>query len=377
MQRTATIDYLRGFIMVLMAIDHVSGQVARKHFSEVWGYAFAGYPDLGWWFTRFVSHLCAPGFFFLMGMSMLLFAQKRLSQDWNKPQIRKYFLKRGGFILLMMFFLEFPAWGIGALFNGVESNAQIPFPGHYEGGFFIPSTVLYGLAASMIVGSLLWNLRKEWFILITIGCFVFSGYMINHTSPEAIFNPIAVFLYLPGISVGAMAIYPLIPWLGVTTFGMFWAKLMQERPKQIYKISLWTGLAFILAFVILRFQELGNFHFTANEDWISFFTLVKYPPSVAFALVTCGINLVLFYIFSKLVGQFWLNPILLFGQTAMFFYIAHLFLYGFMGAPFPMGCSLEVLYIVWAIGLIPLYYMCRWFLNFKKSKPKESLWKMI
>ena len=377
MQRTSTIDYLRGFIMILMAIDHTSGQVARRHFSEVWGYSFAGYPDLGWWFTRFVSHLCAPGFFFLMGMSMMLFAQKRLSQNWENKQIRKYFLKRGGFILLMMFFLEFPAWGIGGLFNGVESNSDIPLPGHYEGGFFLPSTVLYGLAASMLVGSLLWKLRKEWLILITVVSFVFSGYMINHSSPTDVFNPIAVFLYLPGITVGALAIYPLIPWLGVTTFGMFWAKLMQERPEQIYKISLLTGLVFIAAFVVLRFLSIGNFHFTANTDWISFFTLVKYPPSVAYVLITCGINLVLFYIFSKLVGQRWLNPIRLFGQTAMFFYIAHLYLYGFLGAPFPLGCSIEVLYIIWAIGLIPLYYMCRWFLNFKKSKPKDSLWKMV
>ena len=363
--------------MILMAIDHTSGQVARVHFSEVWGNDFAGYPDLGWWFTRFVSHLCAPGFFFLMGMSMMLFAQKRLSQNWESKQIRQYFFKRGGFILLMMFFLEFPAWGIGGLFNQVKSEGGMPFPGHYEGGFFLPSTVLYGLAASMIVGSLLWKLREKWLILITILSFIFSGYMINHTSPTDVFNPIAVFLYLPGITVGAMAIYPLIPWLGVTTFGMFWAKLMQERPEQIYKISLFTGLIFIAAFVVLRFLSIGNFHFTANDNWISFFTLVKYPPSVAYVLITCGINLVLFYVFSKLVNKSWLRPLRLFGQTAMFFYIAHLYLYGLIGGFFPLGCSVGVLYVIWAIGLVPLYYICRWFLKFKKSKPNESLWKMV
>jgi uncharacterized membrane protein len=360
-----------------MALDHTSGQVARVHFSEVWGNDFAGYPDFGWWFTRFVSHLCAPGFFFLMGMSMMLFAQKRLSQNWESKQIRKYFLKRGGFILLMMFFLEFPAWGIGGLFNGIESEGGMPFPGFYEGGFFLPSTVLYGLAASMLVGSLLWKLNKEWLIVITVTSFSFSGFMINQSSPTDVFNPIAVFLYLPGITVGAMAIYPLIPWIGVTTFGMFWAKLMQERPKQIYTISLFTGLIFIVAFVILRFLSIGNFHFTANDNWISFFTLVKYPPSVAYVLITCGINLVLFYIFSKLVDISWLRPLRLFGQTAMFFYIVHLYLYGLIGGFFPLGCSLGILYIIWAIGLVPLYYICRWFLAFKKSKPNDSLWKMV
>jgi len=52
--------------MALMAIDHASAFIARVHFTEIWGVAFKGYPTMAWWFTRFVSHLCAPGFFFLI-----------------------------------------------------------------------------------------------------------------------------------------------------------------------------------------------------------------------------------------------------------------------------------------------------------------------
>ena len=89
--RTDSIDLLRGFIMTMMAIDHASAMVGRMHFSELWGVEFGGYPSFGWWPTRFLSHLCAPGFFFLMGMSIVLFAQKRQQVDWQPQQIRHYF----------------------------------------------------------------------------------------------------------------------------------------------------------------------------------------------------------------------------------------------------------------------------------------------
>lgn len=161
MNRTTSIDLLRGFIMVLMAIDHASAMIARTHFTETWGLAFEGYPSLAWWFTRFVSHLCAPGFFFLMGVSICLFAEKRLQKSWNNKHIRNYFLKRGAFILLLMFFIEFPGWGLSSFFNGVhQEGANFPFPGHYEGGGFMPGTVLFGLGTCMMIASFLWRIGK-------------------------------------------------------------------------------------------------------------------------------------------------------------------------------------------------------------------------
>ncbi len=378
MMRTVPIDLLRGFIMMLMALDHASGMVARTHFTEIWGVSFKVYPDLGWWLTRFVSHMCAPGFFFLMGMSMLLFAEKRLQTGWSEGRIRSYFFKRGGLILLFMFFLEFPAWGLGAFFGrGASGGGGMAFPGAYEGGFLIPTTVLYGLGMCMILGAFLWKLPKWLLVLISVLSFAFSAWYIGQLSADDVLNPLAVFLAVPGLSVGAMTLYPIIPWLGVVTFGMFWAKLMREFPDKIYGYSLVIGLVFVAAFMVLRFFEVTNFQMNSYHDWISFFTLIKYPPSVVFILITCGINLILLFVFSKLSNQKWLRPVRLFGQTAMFFYIVHLYLYALMGAPFPAGASIGVMYLVWVIGLVMLYFICDWFLKFKRNKADGSFWKMV
>ncbi|MGH1337956.1 MAG: DUF1624 domain-containing protein [Aureispira sp.] len=378
--RTDSIDLLRGFIMLLMALDHASAMIGRKHFSELWGVPFKGYPDLSWWLTRFLSHLCAPGFFFLMGMSIFLFAQKRLQANWSIGQIHRYFLKRGGLILLLMFFLEFPAWGISIALRiqdptVVATAPQMPgLAGRY---FLIPTSVLYGLGACMIIAGFLWRLRPWQLLHITIGSFALSWWYISAAPPTEAFNVLEHLLLVPGKSPGIMVIYPIIPWLGVTTFGMFWAHLLQQKPQQIYSISAFTGTLFILLFVGLRIAECGNFNIAGNGNWIDFFTVVKYPPSLAFALITCGINLVLFALFSRFTGRPSLRPIKVFGQTAMFFYIAHLYLYALMGAAFRSGCSIGVMYLCWLVGLVLLYFVCERFLAFKKTKPNNSLWRMI
>lgn len=376
MQRTAPIDLLRGFIMVLMAIDHASAMIARTHFTEVWGLAFKGYPDLGWWLARFLSHLCAPGFFFLMGMSVFLFSQSRSQKGWKQWRIKKYLWKRAGIIILLMYLLEFPAWGLGNLFKAAEgiSTEGLPLPGSYTGGFILPTTVLYGLASCMFIGSFLWKLPKVILLGISLLSFGISGSYISFLSTDTPFHPIEVLTLVPGFSNGAMSLYPIIPWIGVTAFGILWGRLLHEQKERIYPISLFTGLTMIVLFFILRSQNIGNFHMNQYDDFISFFTLIKYPPSITFALITCGINLILFYLFSRIKS---FPPLRLFGQTAMFFYIAHLYLYALIGAFFPYGTSIYVMYGLWLLGLVMLYFICDRYLKFKKGKPTDSIWKMI
>lgn len=378
--RTESIDLLRGFIMMLMALDHASAMIGRRHFSELWGVPFGGYPDWGWWLTRFLSHLCAPGFFFLMGMSIYLFAQKRLQSNWSVGQIQQYFLKRGGIILLLMFFLEFPAWGISMALripNPAIDAPVVQMPGQVGSYFLVPTSVLYGLGACMIIAGFLWRLKAWQWLGITVGCFLLSWWYISRANPNVGFSAWEHFLLVPGKSPGALVIYPIIPWLGITTFGLFWAQLLQKKPHQIYRFSALTGLVFIAAFVGLRLLDWGNFSIAENDSWIEFFTLVKYPPSLAFALITIGINLLLLFVFSKLVGKNWLYPVKVFGQTAMFFYLAHLYLYALMGIAFRSGCSIGVMYLCWLVGLVLLYFICARFLAFKKTKANDSLWRMI
>ncbi len=376
MNRSASIDLLRGFIMMLMALDHASGMIARVHFTEMWGVDFNTYPSLAWWFTRFVSHLCAPGFFFLMGMSIYLFGHKRLEAGWSMGKINMYFLKRGGLILLFMFFLELPAWLLGMSFNEVRTEAPA-LPGLYEGGFLIPTTVLYGLGACMMLGGLFWRQKEILLFLISVLSFGWSGWYISQAAVQVAYHPLQHFLWVPGMSKGAMILYPIIPWLGVTTFGMFWASMLKRKPQQFYRWSLGLGLLFIVAFLGIRLLEWGNFQKSTYDDWISFFTLIKYPPSICFILLTCGINLILLYGFSLLSEQKWMKPVKVFGQTAMFFYIVHLYFYAVVGIAFPNGCAIQWMYVLWIGGLIFLYFICSRFLTFKKQTPLNSFWRMV
>ncbi len=375
MNRTQSIDLLRGTIMIFMALDHASAMIARVHFTEIWGVDFSPYPDIAWWFTRFISHLCAPGFFFLMGMSIYLFAQKRLSASWTPKQIYTYFIKRGTMILLFMLFLEIPAWIIGFYFNQLPSSSSMP--GHVDGFFIFPTTVLYGLGACMIIGGFLWKLKPWQLGLLSISSFVGSAFYISTLHPADAFHPLEHFLIVPGMSTGAMVLYPIIPWIGVVCFGIFWGKIVAQNQDKIFVWSLQTGLSFMLIFLLIRFLAFGNFQHNAYEDWISFFTLIKYPPSIVFILITCGLNLMLLALFTKLTNKTWLKPVLLFGQTAMFFYILHLYCYAIIGILFPTGTSIGTMYLVWFSVLFILYFSCQRFLDFKRSKPLNSLWRMV
>ena len=377
-KRNNSIDLLRGFIMMTMALDHASAMIAQQHFTEIWGVPFAGYPSWEWWLTRFLSHICAPGFFFLMGMSIFIFAEKRLSTSWSLRQIHQYFLKRGGIIILLMFFLEFPAWVISTLTKAAGHENPFSMPGMLpEGSFPIPTTVLYGLGACMMIGGFLWRLKGWQLLLITFLSFVLSAFYISNSDAGEMFNPFEHFFLVPGMSPYAFVLYPVVPWLGITTFGIFWGKLLKKMPEHFYKISLLFGLLFISVFMLIRWMDAGNFEIADNDSFIGFFTLVKYPPSVAFALITCGINLLLLVFFSLLSNKSWVRPVRVFGQTAMFFYLAHLYLYAFISFAFPEGCSVLLMYFVWLCGLIILYFICDKFLQFKKGKSVDSRWRMI
>ncbi len=375
--RSEAMDLLRGLIMVFMALDHASAFVGRMHFTEMWGLPFEGYPDVGWWLTRFLSHLCAPGFFLLMGMGITWLSKKRKEKGWTDGQVRKYLLKRGGIILLIMFFLEFPAWGFGSIWGSSSGGSGFSMPGDPNLTFLIPSTVLYGLATSMMASAFLWK-AKNWMLpLITIACFALSAWYVGTSEPKEPFLFLEHMFLVPGASTGALVIYPLIPWLGICTFGMWLARLSEKGEGFFRKTVLGIGILFLIVFFPLRYSGLGNFQISAFSEITSFFSLVKYPPSLCFALWTVGVNLILLFLFSFANGQKWLTPIRVFGQTAMFFYIVHLYLYGILGIPFPTGSGIALLYLMWLLGLIPLFFICRWYIGFKRGKPEHSIWKMI
>jgi hypothetical protein len=112
---------------------------------------------------------------------------------------------------------------------------------------------------------------------------------------------------------------------------------------------------------------------------IAFLNVTKYPPSLAFLSLTLGGDWLLLYGLSKIElaprgpGQ----PLFVFGRSALFFYVAHMYLCATIGLAFPGGVSYPVIYLAWLIGLAVLFPACSWYGDFKRRKPLESVWKMF
>ena len=107
--RFVALDLHRGLIMVLMAIDHASYFVARVHALEFWGAPLPVYSDACWFWTRWVTHPVAPGFFFLMGAGIALFADARHRSGWGEGRITRFFAIRGALLICLQMLIENPA----------------------------------------------------------------------------------------------------------------------------------------------------------------------------------------------------------------------------------------------------------------------------
>ncbi|HXD90479.1 MAG TPA: hypothetical protein VNU00_05415, partial [Candidatus Binataceae bacterium] len=94
--------------MIVMAIDHASLFIAHRHSSESWNGEITVYHSVFPFLTRFVTHLCAPGFFFLMGMGMAMFPDSRRSRGWSENKIAWYMVKRGSLLLVVNQLIENP-----------------------------------------------------------------------------------------------------------------------------------------------------------------------------------------------------------------------------------------------------------------------------
>jgi hypothetical protein len=140
-------------------------------------------------------------------------------------------------------------------------------------------------------------------------------------------------------------------------------------------------MAFLLAFVLIRALDgFGNLRPRPGDGWMDFLNPVKYPPSIAFTLLTMGVNLCTLQLFAWISDRrsSVLAPLSVFGRAPLFFYVLHLFLYAGLGLWFaPRGTSLPVMYLFWLAGLLLLYPLCRWYARFKNRQPAGSLLRMF
>jgi uncharacterized membrane protein len=342
--------------MILMAIDHASIFIRRWHPFETWDQPLPDYPSLAALLTRLATHPCAPGFYFLMGAGMVLFARARRRSGWSERRINAHLALRG----LLFIILE-------QLIVDVASTGQVnPFE----------FSILAGLGAAMLFGILFLRLsapvQAAAGAAIVLLMQVVPGLLLH--ADLGVFSPIRL-LVVPG-SVGvAFVLYPPIPWLGVVLLGMAFAGLLQDDQEKAYKLAAVAGLACLALFPVVRaLGGFGNLRMPSDNGLLGFLNLIKYPPSLSFLLLSLGFDLVILYLFSR---ASWGRPVVILGQAALYFFLVHWFVYASLGIALSSPGGLPQTYLAWVVGLILLYPACKAFESFKHRMPATSVWRMI
>jgi uncharacterized membrane protein len=375
MQRLLPLDALRGLVIVLMAVDHANYFVARMHPNgEFWGIPLPQYDSVLAFLTRFVTQPCAPGFFFLMGIGMVLFARSRRKQGWSEARISRHFIIRGAILVLLQFFAENSAWLVGPStdFHPPGGGGQVWF--HFG--------VLFALGVTMILGALLIRLKPPLIFGTSAATILLTQWLIpGADQAERLFSPFIRMVLIPGQTGPVQVFYSFLPWLGCVGFGLIFGGWLVQDERRAYRKALIWGIVSLVLFVVVRIVGgFGNIHPPESLGWMDFIHVTKYPPSLAFLLLTLGIVLVCLFLLARVETGLpkWGKPLLVYGRSALLFYILHLYLFGIIGLFFaPQGTGIPLMYIFWLIGLVLLYPVCLWYGKFKSQKPQESLWRFF
>jgi len=359
--RLIPLDALRGVIMILMAIDHASIFIRRWHPFETWDKPLPDYPSLAAMLTRLATHPCAPGFYFLMGAGMVLFARSRHQLGWSERRIAGHLALRG----LLFIALE-------QLIVDVASAGRV-YP--------LEFSILAGLGVAMLFGILF--LRLSGPVQMIAGAAIlllmqFLPGLLLHTD-LGILRPIRL-LVVPGSVGSASVLYPPIPWLGVVLLGMAFARLLLQHQHKAYQMSAVVGLACLVLFPLVRaLGGFGNLRMPVGQSLVDFFNLVKYPPSLSFLLLSLGFDLIVLYLLSRVSSRLatWGRPVVILGQVALYFFLVHWFVYAALGLAWRTPGGLPQTYLAWVVGLVLLYPACKAFEAFKHRMPATSVWRML
>jgi uncharacterized membrane protein len=349
--------------MILMAIDHCYLTIYQDHLGEFWNSDIPNYGSNAVFLTRWTSNICAPGFALLMGMSVSIFNSKRSNNDDNQS-IRAIIIKRGLVLIILQQLLNLPS----LLFKTSNLDKMQVF----RGG------VLYALGAAMIILALLlsWNKQKLLFCgLFTIAInYLIANYILVHPSNNTAIH----LLFTPGINQWVSVNYPLLPWLGIAIIGMSLGRYYIDDKIKFINQTWKVALTLMLIFIVFRFLNWGDYnHNVDTSSLINFLAIIKYPPSVAFVVITFSILGGLFWLISKFEKITILQPLLVFGKVPLFFYFAHYYLYIIISKFTNHAISLSTMYLLWVLGLIVLYPACKYYGQFKKQQSENSFWRYL
>jgi uncharacterized membrane protein len=383
--RVQSIDLIRGAVMILMAIDHV----------RVYSGIPAGGPTAGVFFTRWITHFCAPAFIFLAGISIFLYSRKH-------DDVSRFLLIRG----LWLIFLELTFLRVAWTFN-------------FDFRQYEMAGVIWVIGCCMILMAALVKLPLA--AIGTIGVAIIGTHNLMdprmHTLLEGLdqnrlsglWKIMYVGFFAGPIQFGPngpnlIVLYSIIPWIGVMAAGYAFGKILTLDADRRRQLCLTIGLSAIGLFLVLRgFNLYGDprpWHASVAgrnggppmPTLFAFLNTTKYPASLNFLLMTLGPIITLIPLLEDLHGAV-ARAITVFGRVPFFFYMLHiplvhalalvvskirlgmvslwLFTNHPMGNPEPPDgylWSLPLLYVVWAIAIVLLYFACRWFAALKRKR---------
>lgn len=376
-KRIDSIDILRGIIMILMALDHV------RDFFHI--DAMTGDPTDPrtttpiLFFTRFITHYCAPVFVLLAGTSAFLYGRKK-----SPGELSLFLLKRGVWLMI----LEFAVMSL--LFS---------FDPAYHVIFL---QVIWVTGLSMVLLAALTRLPVK--AIFFIGLVLVAGHNLLDvfntntmgTPPPLWWSLLHQQSFRPfgeGRFFGVL--YPLIPWPGIMMLGYAMGSLFVPGYDTSVRrrILMRTGLFAILVFAVLRWINVyGDLvpwseQKNATATVISFFNVSKYPPSLLYCCITIGPALVVLAVLEKIKAG-WTNVVVIYGRVPMFYYLLHFFLIHtlcvvmffatgqpvsaitkgtFFFRPNDFGFSLPVVYLIWIAVVASLYPICKRYSIYKAS----------
>ena len=376
-QRLASVDGLRGLVMIVMALDHVRDFFHRAAMSS------ASPTDLAvttpaLFMTRWVTHFCAPVFMLTAGLGAYFYWQ---NANRSKAELSWFLVSRGGWLIV----LELTVMQLAYNF---DVSASYP----------ILLLVLWVLGACMIVlAGLIWLPIPM--IATVSGAAIGLHHLWDGVPVWHLVHQVSVF-EVAGRTV--IAPYTLLPWFAVMALGFCLGPVFSKSSDDRRRWLIAIGAALTAGFVVVR----GLNIYGDPSPWsaqpsptftvLSFLNTSKYPPSLAFLLMTLGpALLVLAWLDRRALSR--VNPLIVFGRVPLFYFILHFFLthaiavitavfthggaaWRFMFQPVPsmggpqtafppnFGYELGVTYVIWMLIVVALYPPCKWFARLKERR---------
>ena len=381
-RRLESLDMLRGLLMILMALDHTRDFFSNSQLNPTDPHE--SYPVL--YLTRWVTHLCAPGFVALAGCSVYL--QRRRGK--TVPELRRLLITRGLWLILLEFTVISFGW----------SFAFMPF-----------LQVIWAVGLSMVGLGLLMGL-PTWAIGAVGGSIALLHNLLDPIRAKSFgnFADVWVLVHQPGMLMlhghpeGFVA-YPALAWFGVICLGYAFGPVAASAPETRRRTAVGLAAGFAAVFSLLRlhngygdsirFEHLE----TGTQTAMSFLNVQKYPPSLEYVLATFTVLLLLYAAFDLAASRDWARPVRrvpeTLGRVPFFYYVPHIYLLHLLaiggtlamhsdpqfwfglgvvsGGPRPAGWgfSLPVVYCVWVSVVAILYGPCLWF---SRVKARRSDW---